>query len=590
MVIIYASQSGTAEGFAYELEKQAKMFGFKPKVVDIEDYDYEEDLSKETLVLFLLATFGEGDPTDSMIQFNDWMMNDDREEDLLTDAFKFAVFSLGNKQYEHFAAIGKRIHEKLVKCGGSALLEVACGDDDDCIEDDFTKWQHEIWPILRKKYLGYDGSDDSFGTEKFVPSIGVEYYVDKAAHQTLYDSYEKQVFKPDQSKHASWFVPVTTNIQLRQVPSAFESTLHIELDISNSPVKYITADNLGVCPRNDYRLASQVAKCLKVRTDTLMKISKLDAASSHKTRLPSLATVKDLLLWYVDFTALCKKKLLETFATFATDPDERDEMLRLTSPEGKDDYDHLQLSIFEVLDKWPSVSISFENFVEICPRLQPRFYTISSSSKVHPNSIHVTVALNHTPKSNDRHHAGVCSTYLASLRPGKDELPIFVRASSFRLPRPLTKPVIMIGPGTGVAPFRAFVQELRALKADGMECGSAFLYFGCRQATVDYLYKDEMELAHGEGVLTKLHTAFSRETDKKVYVQDLMAQHLDELWSFVEDKKAVVYVCGGTTMGRSIREVMCAMAMKHGGLNSSNAELYLKNLQDKNRYIQELWG
>jgi sulfite reductase alpha subunit-like flavoprotein len=264
-------------------------------------------------------------------------------------------------------------------------------------------------------------------------------------------------------------------------------------------------------------------------------------------------------------------------------------MLFLASVEGKEEYEAESYSVFEVLDKFPSCEVPFAHFLELCPKIQPRFYTIASSAKVNPTSIHITVTVARQEKTRGRVHEGVASTYLASLRPGKDVCAVFVRASSFRLPRPIATPIIMIGPGTGVAPFRAFWQELKALQSEGVKTGPIELYFGCRYEQKDFIYKDEIQEC-ADSTFTKLHIAFSRDQDKKVYVQDLMAAQHETLWQLVDERNAHIYVCGGTAMGRSVRESFLKMAETHGGLNATNAGLYLKNLQDRHRFIQELWA
>jgi len=236
-----------------------------------------------------------------------------------------------------------------------------------------------------------------------------------------------------------------------------------------------------------------------------------------------------------------------------------------------------------------SVHPPFEHFLEWCPKLQPRFYTISSSSKACPTSIHLTVALTVAPNPNGRIHFGVASSYLCNIKSG-DRLCVFVRASSFRFPKKAGSPVIMVGPGTGVAPFRAFVQEAKFL-TDKQECkyGPLSLYFGCRHPAKDFIYMDEFESAAKQGVVA-LVTAFSRFEEKKVYVQNRLQEHREELWKLLHAQHASFYVCGGTAMGRDIRETIVHVAEKVGGMTTKQAQDFLKKLQTEGRYIQELWS
>jgi len=233
------------------------------------------------------------------------------------------------------------------------------------------------------------------------------------------------------------------------------------------------------------------------------------------------------------------------------------------------------------------------------PKIQPRFYTISSSSKVHPTSIHITVSLATTPKKDGRIFHGLCTSYLMNAVSGKDKICVFVRQSSFRLPRQAGTPLIMVGPGTGIAPFRAFLQEATFLKNKKTEgetkknegkLGPITLFFGCRHRKKDFIYHDELKEAETQDVCQKLLIAFSREEDKKVYVQDLMSENSDHLYDLLHNKKASFYVCGGAAMGKSVREVIRRILESRGKLTTDQSESYVKKLSNEGRYISELWS
>jgi NADPH-ferrihemoprotein reductase len=244
-----------------------------------------------------------------------------------------------------------------------------------------------------------------------------------------------------------------------------------------------------------------------------------------------------------------------------------------------------------VLEAFPSITVPLEHFLEFCPKMTPRFYTISSSSKVHPTAISITSSHLLGDKPRGRRFQGVCTTYLKELAAGKDRACVCVRASTFRLPKKIaTTPVIMVGPGTGLAPFRGFVQEFVHLKEKDGVSVDATLFFGCKQRERDFIYRDELEAARDEGVLSKLHVAFSRETQNKVYVQDLLEQEGERVWSLIESKKAYFYVCGATSMGRAVKDVVVGLAVKHGGMGQAQAQTYVDKLQSSGRYVQELWS
>jgi len=227
------------------------------------------------------------------------------------------------------------------------------------------------------------------------------------------------------------------------------------------------------------------------------------------------------------------------------------------------------------------------------PRIQPRYYTISSSSKASPARIAITVAVTVDKLPHGREHKGLCSCYLQGLRENKDKVVVYIRPSTFRLPKQIATPVVMVGPGTGVAPFRGFLHDawhLAKAKKDDTKIGDWHLYFGCKSSKKDYIYQEEMEKAKKDGILSRLELAFSRDTEEKVYVQHRLGTQSSELWEIIHTKRAHFYVCGGTAMGRDVRNAVIKIATEHGKLSADAAAKYVKDLQTKGRYIQELWS
>ena len=281
-----------------------------------------------------------------------------------------------------------------------------------------------------------------------------------------------------------------------------------------------------------------------------------------------------------------------------------------------------------MLDAFPSARPPWVALVELLPKLSPRYYTIASSPAAASDAVHLTVKVpcpTLTPSPNPspspspnpnqvlrepmrgaaegRTKVGVCSTQLAALAPG-DSAFVFVRSSGFALPKDPAAPVIMIGPGTGVAPFRAFLQQMaadRARAAPGGEhtpggappaaarSGATWLYFGCRREEEDYLYREELEAHLAEGTLTRLRLAFSRAQAAKVYVQHLLREDGAELWALLQ-RGGHVYICGGTLMGRDVVEALSAALARHGALGAEGAAKYLKEMEAAGRLVKELWS
>jgi NADPH-ferrihemoprotein reductase len=257
-----------------------------------------------------------------------------------------------------------------------------------------------------------------------------------------------------------------------------------------------------------------------------------------------------------------------------------------------------------------SCKIPLSDFLHIAPPMQPRYYTISSSSSVHPHSVHITVSVTNTvTRSGGKVIPGLCSTYLSKLSPqSQARCKVFIRASTFKLPAALSTPIIMIGPGTGIAPMRALIQERefqykQQLLARGGDDGDAaaskaamtasmsnVLYFGCKKRTEDFIYSDELEAYEQSGALTKLHLAFSRETSQKCYVQHLLKRE-ENAASLVRDldQGGYVYVCGATAMGEDVHKTIVEVVQTHKKLSHDEAEKFVRGLQTSGRYIQELW-
>lgn len=234
----------------------------------------------------------------------------------------------------------------------------------------------------------------------------------------------------------------------------------------------------------------------------------------------------------------------------------------------------------------PSIGLFFGS---IAPRLQPRFYSISSSSSKHPRSIHVTCAVVRDVLPTGRMHEGVASTWLAKAKPGQT-VAMFVRHSHFRLPADPAAPVIMVGPGTGLAPFRGFLQEREQLLADKKVLGPAELFFGCRSRAQDFIYEAELRGAEEAGALSRLHVAYSREGPAKVYVQHLMEQQGAALWQLLQQPSCHVYVCGDAKhMAKDVHRALVAIAAKHGRMSGTAAEGWVKALSDSNRYLKDVW-
>lgn len=587
VLFLFGSQSGTAENYSYDLAEEGKTLGFDASVVDLEDFE-PSSLLDHNFTVFLVATHGEGEPTDNAEKFWEYITDDARDPSDMSH-LTFAVFALGNRQYRHFCSVGKRIDTEMAAMNGERLLPVGLGDDDGTLEEDFDTWRSAFWQSARLKFLKSSSSDET-APSAFNPTIDVAFVpTDSESSKSYRGGIDKaaRFFNDPIKDHKTDILPVSSVQELRPNPSGLESTVHMDLSLANSKLVYRTADNLGIHPRNDYKLAGRLAKRLGVNMNAIFTSK---TKGSRKLPFPSPCSVEDAFVWYLDINSCPRGKFPAIFAAYTNNEREKNRLLYYTNdPQGKEEFAGLHYNWLEMLEAFPGVTIPFSHIIEMVPRLHHRFYTISSSSKVSPKTIGVTVTRLFKENAPDRMHLGTCSNYVCEATESKtDKVIAYVRPSTFRLPVRGGIPIIMVGPGTGIAPFRAFIQEFRTRTGEH-KYGETVLYFGCRTSTSDYIYRDELESALADGTLNQLHLAFSRESAEKVYVQDLLKNNGEQTWKLIE-QGAHIYVCGATLMGRDILSTVRSICVQYGGKTEAEAEIFVDKMIRANKYVQELWS
>jgi len=633
LYIYYGTQTGTAEQFGKQLEREAN--GFYVHVIDLEDVTSLQQL--QSPAVFLSATYGEGEPPDNAFSFVEMLKgaagipilfsNEDAAEEEKTaseedlqhlESLQYCVFGLGNKQYDHYNAMGKFLFEGLKRAGAQPLLpEPGLGDDDDDLEGDFETWKdNKLWPTLKQHFGSAENGDPVKKEEEAMPESPyvVEYHKQPAAKLQLKSVKMDQVHGGSRQYFDAVDCTISKVKELQNNSNNDNngSTVHVELQITDRALSYQTADNLGVLPVNSAEIAEQVARCLGYDLNAVFSVKAAPNHEWHGLPFPMPCSIRDFLTLFCDLTAAPRRSELKLLAAFCQDAVDKKFLQRLSAKENKDEYREKILDnymgIANLLVKCPSLKVPLEQFVDLCPRLQPRFFTIASSSSVSPKCIHLTVAVAKAERPMDKTmFHGVCSTYLAtrdekkkrssssdasSLIPQSHMVRAFVRPSSFRLPSDASTPILMIGPGTGVAPMRALLQERRYMKKNqrNKQVGANILYFGCKKRSWDYLYQDEFEQLKSDGTLTALHLAFSREQEKKVYVQHLLAQNAEETFDLMEKQGAYIYVCGGVKMGQDVQEALKQIIVSKKNVNDKQAKDCLDLMAKEGRYVQELWA
>ncbi len=355
-----------------------------------------------------------------------------------------------------------------------------------------------------------------------------------------------------------------------------KDTRHLVIDIAGSGLTYKVGDSLGIYPANRPQLVEEVIELLGATGNEPVLPARLTAALS----------LREALTTKVSLTGPTKK-ILETLGALTADPKEKEQLAALLAPEAKEALELFlgQREYIDLLEEFPGAKLTPQAFIDHLRRLMPRLYSIASSPKMFPGQVHLTVAPVRY-ESNGRRRYGVCSTFLADrVTRRKTPVPIFVADSHFGVPADGAKDIIMIGPGTGIAPFRAFVQERVATHATGHN----WLFYGDQHAATDYLYGDEWKKFVAEGRVARVDLAFSRDQAKKVYVQDRMREAAGELWAWLKGG-AYFYVCGDAhRMAKDVDLALHEIIAQQGGLEPAAAADYVKQMKKDKRYQRDVY-
>lgn len=512
---------------------------------------------------------------------------------LIICTINFQVFGLGNKTYEHYNETGKVVDKKIAELGGIRIHPLGLGDDDGNIEEDFITWKDLMWNSVCEHYN--------------IKSLG-EDVVTRQYELILHEETPEKLFTGEPSRFGSlknqrpphdaknpFLAPVLLQ---RELYKGSRSCMHIEVDIEGSKMRYDSGDHIAVYPENNDATVKRIGELLDTNLDTVFTLKNTDPDSSKKHPFPCPTTYRYALKYYLDITSLPRTHVLKALAEYATNESEKQllQTLSSSSEEGKAKYNEWIIkesrSIVHILEDLPSVKPKMDHLMELLPRLQVRYYSISSSAKLYPNTVHITAVLIDYVTLSKRQVQGVATSYLKRTMPAIGErIPVFIRKSTFKLPSKSEVPIIMIGPGTGYAPFRGFLQERKWQKEQGRIVGETILYFGCRKKAEDYLYQEELENYESDGTLTKLHVAFSRDQEHKVYVTHLLRNNQEEIWDVIGKRNGHIYICGDArSMAKDVRDIILEVIEKLGQKSKSEAEAFLKKMESQRRYSADVWS
>ncbi|ORY51097.1 hypothetical protein BCR33DRAFT_846730 [Rhizoclosmatium globosum] len=692
LLLFYGSQTGTAEDLATRTANEVYAnFGVESAVCDLEDFDFSDLLtfSAETdakvVIGFFLATYGEGEPTDNAADFYEWFMDgrgkgeDDDIEDIGDDiqnekqgtGINYLVFGLGNKTYEHYQSMGRRVARRFEAIGAKRIGPLGEGDDDGSMEDDYLAWKPKALEALSAFYGVKDmGGKANRGiphvplfnlsAESSLPDKSVfhgelsgdhkprrfkdgpggddkrQFVEVSAKKRILYDAknplFSRVIASRNLFSETYDEIKVSSTDIVPSPPKHFTATgssikvlrhcIHMEFDLSNTGLRYESGDHVGIYGANSVEHVTALAQALGLSTGALDEMP-----------FPNPCSVRTAFTHYLAITSPIKQHQLELMAKYATSEVEKEVIYSLVDDRTLyiEKIETPQKNLAEILKDFPSVKLPLQVVLgELLHPIVVRYYSISSSSKKEPQTVSITAVAvryalpqkslmqNDSAPAHISYKEGLVTSYVNRLHEGTSGLPtpsadaegvysspalpthvpIFIRTSSFRLPRDCAAPIIMIGPGTGVAPFRAFLHERVHIAAAGTSkkpVGSTWLFYGCRRTEEDHLYKDEIgtllntveswksstdETEKAKAFDLRVMNAFSRVPGQpKVYVQDLVSKMGKEVYDVLDKQRGY----------SDVSVLLHKLGQEYGGRSEEEAKKWVKNLKTTGKYHEDVW-
>jgi cytochrome P450/NADPH-cytochrome P450 reductase len=580
LLVLYGSNLGTAEGLARQIAEDGLAQGFAATVAPLDDYAGR--LPREGAVMIATASYN-GTPPDNAVQFCDWLRGGALESGAL-EGVSYAVFGCGNQDWAStFQAIPRLIDDKLAAYGARRITPRGEGDARDDFDGQFHTWYKPLWNTVAAE-LGIDlegrgtPAKEPLYTLEIVPGQRMSPFVDSLGARAMAVTVNRELHRRDGPQPSD------------------RSTRHLELELP-AGVSYRAGDHLGVIAHNAESLVKRVAARFGFEHDAFVRLHRTGARESFLP-VDETISVYRLLGDYVELQDVATRSQIQALVEHTECPWTRPRLAALAGDDEastaryKAEVMATRKSLVDLLEEYPACALPFHVYLEMLAPLAPRYYSISSSPLRDERHLSITVGVVDAPARSGRGtYQGVCSNYLCH-QEDATVIYAFVKdtKSAFRLPEDAATPIIMIGPGTGLAPFRGFLQERAWLKSQGTPVGRSMLFFGCRHPEQDFLYADELAALARDGV-TDLKVAFSRiPGEKKMYVQDLLLEEQDAVWQMVESG-AVVYVCGDASrMAPDVRRALAAIHAQKTGGGDAAANRWLDELTAENRYLVDVWA
>ncbi|XP_054168750.1 NADPH-dependent diflavin oxidoreductase 1-like [Oppia nitens] len=595
LLILYGSETGNCEELAKSIGREAINRGIDCNVLECDDYDVSQ-LIDQKLVLFVCSTTGVGEEPNNMKNFWAFIRRRDLPNDSLSSVY-VSVIGLGDSSYSKYNFVAKKLHKRLLCLGAKPLTDLVLGDD-----------QHECGPnatidpflsIFWDKVFDFYSIINNFENlsltqdldQLFTSSFSVK-YVNENDRQNEITNYKSSPF----DKHNPYLAKVLSNERIT-AKDHFQDVRLIKLGINDKQLNYSLGDVCCIKPQNSKENVQKFISLLNLDENEYFV---LDAnphnwinRKSYYNNLPKPCSVLTLVTEYLDIQSVPKRSFFQLFYRFSDFELEKQKLKEFAKSDSLDDlYEYCnrpKRSILEVLQDFPHTTarIKFEYIFDLIPAINPRYYSIASSLNVRPNELHLLVAVvSYKTRLKDLRY-GLCSNWLAIQLPSEDScVAIYIKKSNFKIVTD-NKPIIMIGPGTGVAPFRAFIED-----RVNRQVTDNYLFFGCRYKKSDFYFENEWKQYNEMGFLN-FFVAFSRDTDTKVYVQHKLSQQKDLIFNLITDKSAVIYVAGNAKqMPQQVRQSICDIFKSHFNeqLDNDKIQQIVNNLELRGRLQYECWS
>ncbi|MCS7460533.1 assimilatory sulfite reductase (NADPH) flavoprotein subunit [Paenibacillus doosanensis] len=542
VTVLFGSQSGNSHNLAKKLTGRLQDTGFQVTLSSMSDFK-TNTLKKVQRLLIVVSTHGEGEPPDNALTFHEFLHS--KRAPGLQD-MSFSVLALGDTSYELFCKTGQDFDRRLEELGARRLApRVDCDVD---FDESAEKWMSEVLDALQ------EGAGTSAAGNAGTAAV--------TAGSPASSEY---------SRSNPFHAEVLENLNLNGRGSD-RKTQHLEISLEESNLAYEPGDSLGIYPENHPRLVEELIEAMGWNPEELVPLPKSEQEGS----------LREALTRYYEITVLTRPLLEQAASLTGSEP--LLELLSAGREQELKDYikgrDLLDLALDYSLKGTPAKA-----FVSLLRKMPARLYSISSSPKAYPDEVHVTIR-KVSYESYGRMRYGVCSTYVSDRLEIGGRLPVFVQHNSnFKLPADPDTPIIMVGPGTGVAPFRAFLGEREEIQAKG----KSWLFFGDQHFSTDFLYQTDWQRWLKNGLLTRMDVAFSRDTEQKVYVQHRMLEKSKDVYQWLQEG-AVIYICGDEKkMAHDVHAALLTILEREGGLSPEAAKDYIANMQKEKRYQRDVY-